>query len=55
MHVLQFRDRVIHKINRTCDNWLSQHTQDNNSFDIDAEPSLYLEKLSIELDREFQP
>lgn len=55
MHVLQFRDRVIHKINVTCDNWLAQYSADNASFDIEAEPGVYLEQLSIELDREFTP
>lgn len=55
MHILQFRDRVIHRINITCDNWLNQHALDNARVNIDADPATYLEQLSIELDKEFQP
>jgi lysylphosphatidylglycerol synthetase-like protein (DUF2156 family) len=55
MHVLSFRDRVIHRVNVTTDQWLNTHSNDNSSFNIDAEPGEYLEMLKIELDREFLP
>ena len=55
MHVLKFRDAVVYKVNCITDQWLLSHTDDNASFDIDSNPLDYLDMLTIELDKEFQP
>jgi len=55
MHVLKFRDAVVHKVNCITDQWLNSHANDNASFDIDSNPLDYLDMLTIELDKEFQP
>jgi len=55
MHVLKFRDAVVHKVNCITDQWLNSHAADNASFDIDSNPLDYLDMLTIELDKEFQP
>jgi hypothetical protein len=55
MHILQFRDAVIHKVNVVADGWLAMHSADNSSIDLDGQPSAYLDLLKIELDKEFMP